>query len=409
MTSCGIAAPQYPATIGSRRWIVTLAALTAAVALSVDMSLPAQPTLARTFGVSSSTAQLQLSVFLFAYACAQLVAGYAADAFGRRRVLLGGLVLFTLAGVACALAPSIELLIACRGLQGICAAGAPVVARAMVRDTQPAAQAARMLSTMLAALAVAPMVAPVIGGGLLDLFGWRAIFTTLAAFGATMLAISYATLGETLPPERRQPPSPAGLVRGYLTFFRAPGTRLPLLIGCASFAGQFAYISDSPFVLIDGYGVAAEHFGFYFGSVAIALMLGSLLGGRMLRAGRSPGAMLVIGSTLLLAGGVLVVIGTRATALGIAGFHVPMLVYFFGIGITSPSSTALAMEPVPQLAGTASAAIGFSSMTAGAIAGYETTKLGGSSPHTLATVIVAMGVVASLLAIAAASLRRRRR
>lgn len=207
------------------------------IALSVDMSLPAQPTLARTFGVSSETAQLTLSVFVFGFACAQLIVGYLSDALGRRRVLLGGLVLFTLAALACAVAPSIEVLIACRAAQGICAAAAPVVARAMVRDTQPAAQAARLLSTMLAALAVAPMIAPVIGGALLDLFGWRSIFATLAAFGAAMLAIAHATLAETLPPERRQPPSPAGLIRGYLQFVRTPGTRLPLLIGCASFAG----------------------------------------------------------------------------------------------------------------------------------------------------------------------------
>jgi len=405
VTSCAIAAPPYPAVIGSRSWTVILAALTALLALSIDIGLPAQPAIAHAFDTTSENSQLTLSVFMFSYACAQLIAGYLSDALGRRRVLVGGLVLFTLAGVACTLAPTIGTLIVFRGLQGICAAAGPTIARAMVRDTQPAAQAARMLSLMLAAIAIAPMIAPVIGGGLLDLFGWRSPFAALAIAGAALLAVAYAALGETLPPERRQPPSLPGLVRGYLTFFRTRGTRLPILIAAATFAGQFAYISDSPFVLIEGYGVPAEHFGFYFASTALALMLGSLGGGRLLRAGRSPGAMVVIGSALLLAGGALTAIGTRIPAIGIYGFLPPMLVYFFGIGLTNPSATALAMEPVPQLAGTASAALGFVSYSAGAIAGYATTKLGGSSPRLFGSVVLGTGTAALALALLAAALR----
>src|SRR5262245_15594321 len=131
-----MAAPRYPTRVGSRRWIITLAALTATIALSVDMSLPAQPTLARQFDVSSQDAQLTLSMFLLGYAIAQLVVGYLSDAWGRRRVLLGGLVVYTFAGIACAASPSIELLIGLRIVQGVGAAAAPVVARAMVRDTQ---------------------------------------------------------------------------------------------------------------------------------------------------------------------------------------------------------------------------------------------------------------------------------
>jgi DHA1 family bicyclomycin/chloramphenicol resistance-like MFS transporter len=177
-----------------------------------------------------------------------------------------------------------------------------------------------------------------------------------------------------------------------------------MLVSCASFAGQFAYISDSPFVLIDGYGVAPGHYGFYFAATALALMLGSLGGGRMLRAGRSPRAMLRLGASLLLVGGVLVVVLTRAH-LGLAGFVGPMLVYFLGIGLTSPSATALAMEPVPHLAGTASAAVGSLQMVAGALAGYQTTRLGGSSPRIFAEVVAVMGTLAFLLALGAS--RRR--
>jgi MFS transporter, DHA1 family, multidrug resistance protein len=393
-----------PSRIGSARWIATLAAMTAITALSIDMSLPAQPTLAATFHVSSATAQLTLSVFLIGFACAQLITGYLSDAFGRRSVMLGGLALFTVSGIACALSPSIETLIACRALQGVGAAAAPVVARAMVRDTQPAHHAARLLSTMLAALAVAPMIAPVIGGALLEVSSWRAIYAALAGCGVVLYCLARWTLVETLAIERRLPPSLPGLFRGYAEFFRTPGVRLPMLISCASFAGLFGYVAASPFVLIGGYHVDPANYGYYFAITAFALMVGSLFGGKLLRAGRSPGAMLVIGGTFLLVGGVVSVAGTRS-ALGIAGLMTPLAVFFFGVGITSPSAMALGLQPVPHIAGTASAAIGFFSTTAGALSGYVTTRIGGSSPRIFALVMLATGAIAALLAITAAALR----
>jgi MFS transporter, DHA1 family, multidrug resistance protein len=399
--------PRFPAVVGSRGWIITLSALTAVVALSIDMSLPAQPTLAQRFDVDDEVAQLTLSTFMIGFAIAQIFVGYLSDAWGRRPVVIGGLVLFTIAGIACTTSPTIELLIGFRILQGIGAAAAPVVARAMVRDTQPAAQAARLMSSMLAALAVAPMVAPVIGGQLLRVLDWRAIFAALTLTGAIMCAIAHGTLIETLPPERRRGPiSVRGLFQGYAKFFTTPGTLLPMLVACASFAGQFAYIADSPFVLMGGYGVSSDDFGFYFGSTALALMLGSIVGGRMLGAGRPPRVMIVVGATILVTGGVLVVLGTQLE-LGIAGFLAPMIIYFFGSGMTHPSALALAMEPVPEIAGTASAAIGCSIMIAGAFAGYESTRIGGTSPAMFAVVACVMSALALALAITSAVRRRR--
>jgi DHA1 family bicyclomycin/chloramphenicol resistance-like MFS transporter len=383
--------------IGSKRWIVALAALTGTTALSIDMSLPAQPTLARIFAVPPETAQLVLSTFLLGFAFAQLVAGPVSDALGRRRVLLAGLALFTLAGAACAVTGSIRALLACRVLQGIGAAAASVVARAMVRDTQPPASAARVLSSMMAVLALAPMIAPMIGGAVLVHLGWRAIFGTLAMCGVLLATMAFG-LEETYPPERRtRGTSARELVVGYVRFLRTPGTRAPLLLGCLSFAGQFAYISASPFVLIDGYRVPAGHYAFYFAATALMLMIGSMIGGRMLSSGAPPSRMLVIGSSTLLAGGALAAIGTRIPALGVYGLMIPMLVYFVGIGLGGPSATASTMAPVPELAGTASAAIGFSSMIAGALSGWITTAIGRSDPRILGTAVAVMGACASML------------
>lgn len=399
---------RFAATPGSRRWIVSLAALTAITALSIDMSLPAQPTLAQVFGVSPETAALSLSFFLLAFAIAQLFVGYLSDSIGRRRVMLAGLGLFVVAGIACALSPTIHVLLACRVLQGVGAAAVPVVARAMIRDTQHPGDAARFLSTMLATLAVAPMIAPTLGSALLNTFGWRSIFVTLAGVGAVLAALSYFTLDETLPVERRRPASPAGLVRGFGQYFTTPGVQLPILISCATFAGQFAYIAVSPFVLMEGYGVPASSYSIYFAVTALALMFGSITGGKILKAGRSTGGMLVIGTTILFAGGVLVAIGTHTSSSTLA-FVVPMLVYFFGAGLTSPSATAMAMEPAPQLAGTASSAIGSLTMIAGSLSGYETTRFGGSSPTTFALVVAVMGAFAFVLATTAAVLRLRQK
>lgn len=397
--------PRNPLIVGSSRWVFMLASLTAMIALSIDISLPAQPVLARTFGVADETAQLTLSMFMLGFAAAQLVVGYLSDAWGRRRVLLGGLVLFTLAGVACAFAPNIETLIACRVLQGIGGSAAPVVARAMVRDTQPAAAAARLLSTMLATLAIAPMIAPTIGGVLLDLVGWRAIFALLAVVGAIQLVIARAALVETLPVERRSIASATGLVKNYRAFFGTRAALLPLAVTCTSFAGQFAYIADSPFVYTQGFGQSTFAYGIYFGLTALALMLGSLGGARMLKAGRSPGAMLLLGTAVILVGSIAVYAGTRLD-LGIAGFFVPMVIYFFGVGLSGPSAGALTLEPVPHIAGTASAALGTLQMLSGAIAGYLATKIGGSDPRVFALVATVMGTLAAALAWSTVLVRR---
>ena len=382
------------ARIGSRRWVLSLAALTGTTALSIDMSLPAQPTLVRELSVSPDIAQLTLGLFLAGFAVGQLVSGFLSDALGRRRVLLAGLAVYTVAGVACAGAPSIGLLLAARVAQGVGSAAAPVIARAMVRDTQPAAGAARMLSTIMAVLALAPMIAPMIGGVLLAQLGWQAIFLMLAAIGVLFSALAAFTLPETLPPERRIPLSLRAILAGFARFFRARGTRVPTVLVCLSFAGQFAFIADSSFVLIDRFGVSPNNFGFYFAATALALMIGSITGRRRLLR-QPPAHVLAAGALTLCAGGLLVALGVHLPALGRFGLIAPVLVYFFGIGLTSPSATAIAMQPVPEIAGVASATIGALTMLAGATSGYVTTHLGGDDPRILGLVMGGVGLVAA--------------
>jgi len=368
--------------------------LTGTTALSIDMSLPAQPTFVRELSVTPDVAQLTLGLFLAGFAVGQLVAGNLSDALGRRRVLLAGLAVFTLAGVACAATSSIEFLLAARIVQGLGAASAPVIARAMVRDTQPAAGAARMLSTIMAVIALAPMLGPVFGGFLLTRFAWQAIFLTLAGIGVLWSAMAAFTLPETLPPERRVPLSIRSTLAGFAQFFRTRGTLIPTLLVCLSFIGQFAFIADSPFVLIDRFHVPSDVFGLYFSTPALALMIGSISGRRWLLR-RSPTRVVAAGALTLCAGGVLVAVGVHIPELGRFGLVVPAVVYFFGIGLTTPSATAIAMHPVPEIAGTASAVIGSLTMVAGATSGFFTTRIGGNDPRTLGLVMGSVGLVAA--------------
>ena len=209
--------------------------------------------------------------------------------------------------------------------------------------------------------------------------------------------LSALTLEETRPSALRTTLSFTAVLRGFLTFVRTPGTRVPTLLACASFAGQFAFISGSPYVLIDGYGVPAEHYGFYFGSTAVMLMVGSLTSGQLVKRGFTPRVLLGVGAALLCTGGVLLPILVRIPALGVAGLMGPMMIYFIGIGFVGPNATAIAMAPVPEIAGTASALIGFLQMAAGALSGYVATRVGGKDPATLGLITGAMGVFAALL------------
>ncbi|WP_394840858.1 multidrug effflux MFS transporter [Pendulispora brunnea] len=375
-----------------------MSALIAITALAIDMSLPAQPTLVREFRTISDHAQLTLSVFLMGYAMGQPIAGYLADARGRRGVLLTGLVVFSLAGFACAASTSLRLLIAWRFVQGLGAASGTVVAQAMVRDTHTEAGAARVFARMIAILALAPTLAPLVGGQLLAYAGWRAIFVTLGLCGAVLAALSALTLNETL--EARHPPSLGGMATGMLQFVRTPATRLPACIVALSFACQFAFISASPFVLLEGYRVHPSHFAIYFGATAVALMLGSAWGARLLGKGLAPRHVVAFGAYALLGGGLLALALVHAPATGALGLVLPMLACFFGLGLMSPSATAMAMAPVPAIAGTASAILGLLEMSAGSLSGYLNAKIGGADARILALQIACLAVACTAITFA---------
>ncbi|HUN52584.1 MAG TPA: multidrug effflux MFS transporter [Candidatus Sulfotelmatobacter sp.] len=376
--------------------ILLLALLTAISPLSTDMFLPSLPSMIVVFHTDAAEVQLTLSVYLFGFAVAHLFYGPTADRFGRRPVLLTGLVLYVGASFACVFAPSIELLIVARFMQAIGASAGPVLGRTIVRDLHSREQAARMLSYVSMTMGLAPTVAPVIGGYLQTAFGWRASFVCLSALGiATALAV-WGLLGETLARPDPQALHPRRMLANLGALLASPIYVGYALTGCFCFAGLFAFISGSSFVLVDVLHLSAQQYGFAFGLNGIGVILGATIGGRVtLRFG--------IDRMLLAATPLAAAAGLAMAALAWAGVHhvaaviAPMFVYTLALGIILSQSIAGAVSPFPHIAGIASALLGFLQMSIASFAGLAVGQFYDASERPMASTIALMGSASLVL------------
>src|ERR1044072_4934436 len=238
-----------------------LSLLTAPRPLAVDMYLPSFPDIARVLATEPATVQLTLSLYMVSYAIGQVVYGPLSDRFGRIPVLRTALAVYCAASLAAARAPGIESRRAARPVQALGASGAIVLARAIVRDLYCGARAGRELSLMGAIMALAPVGAPMIGGVLQTAFGWRSHFVLQIAFGLIAAFFVWRKLPETV---RAQTPGPfsAGAVwAGYREIMRNRAVLAYIGMLSISFAGVFAWISGSSFVLQELYGLPARQFG----------------------------------------------------------------------------------------------------------------------------------------------------
>jgi DHA1 family bicyclomycin/chloramphenicol resistance-like MFS transporter len=371
----------------SRAFILLLGAVAMLTSLAVDMSLPTLPSLATDFAASPETVQLTLSLFFIGYAAGQLLYGPVSDRFGRRRVLLGGLGLFTLAGFLCAASWRIDALIAFRLVHGLSAASGPVLARAVVRDHFGGARAAQGLSAVLAVMSVAPLVAPYLGGLLLTFFGWRTVFLTLGFLGLALLAVTWTGLAESLKHPDAQALHPWRLIANYRSFFTSPISLGYTFVNAIGFFGLFAFISGSPFVLIEVYGVRSDRFGIYYGLTALGLTLGSIANSRLVRRFSIDG-MITLGFVILLAAGAALVAAGWMRWGGPWGITLPLTVFSFGLALLMPNATAAAIEPLPHMAGTAVSILGATQMATASIAGYIVNRLYDRTPMPMAWCIL---------------------
>jgi DHA1 family bicyclomycin/chloramphenicol resistance-like MFS transporter len=341
-----------------------LGALAALPPLSIDMGLPAFAALERELGASAAGAGLTLSVFLAGFACGQLVLGPLSDRFGRRPVLLGGLAIYAVTGGLCAAAPSIATLIAFRLIAGAAAAAGTVLTFAIVRDLFSGAAARTRLSHVTMVLSVAPMIAPTLGGWALILSGWRAIYGCLGVAGAALLLAVAAGLPETMRPAA----SGIGVLGGMRKMLGHRGAIAYAMVNACNFGALFAYVSGSPLVLMGSLGVSAPVYGLLFAATSAGIMAGSWLNGRLSQRAIAPRLPLAValGASLATAGVVLAL--TAAGAVSLVTLMPLLVAHMLCRGVVGPNATHGALEPMGEIAGLASAVLGFLMMAVGAIA-----------------------------------------
>jgi len=337
--------------------VVILGLLTAFAPLSIDMYLPAFPTLTRALGTTDAMVQLSLASFFVAFASGQVVFGPLSDRFGRRAPLYGSLTLFAAASVGCALADSIEALIVLRLLQGFGACAGGVIARAVVRDLFERDEAARIFSALILVMGAAPMFAPLLGGKLLIWADWRAIFWCLAAIGLVCLAAVAWRMPETQKTEHIQPLHLGSILRTYLMLLGDLRFLAYALVGALSLGGMFAYIAGSPFVFIDLFGLAPDDYAVLFGLSAFGFVAVAQVNGRLIpRFG--PARLLSLGTAACVLGSLTLVLTAATGWGGVTGFVIPVVVAISALGLMLPNTSAMALAAFPQVAGSASALLG---------------------------------------------------
>lgn len=331
-----------------------LASLTAFAPLSIDMYLPSFPKIAEEFVIPDATVELSLASFFVGLAIGQLFYGTATDRFGRKQPLYVGLTIYFIASIICALSRNIEVLIVARFFQALGACGGIVIARAMVRDLFDHQESARIFSLLMLVMGVAPILAPLIGGYVALFFGWRAIFYVVAAVSLAVLAAVIFILPETKAPNREV--TFRNTFQNYWSILKDREFLGFTLTGGFAQAGLFAYITGSPFIFINIFGVLSEHFGWVFGANAVGLIGFSQLNGRLLKT-HNPNDILrkcliftAIFCLLLIAAGVL--------NLGFWGVAIPLFMFVASLGMVFPNSTAGALSKQGAMAGTASALLG---------------------------------------------------
>lgn len=357
--------------------------------LSIDMYLPAFPEIGASLGGGVEGVQLTLAAYFIGMAAGQLLHGPLSDRLGRRRPLFAGLIVYIAASIACALATSMEALIALRLLQALAGCAGMVISRAVVRDVSDRLDPVRLMGRLMLVMGVAPILAPVIGGYVAAWFGWRAIFWLLAAIGLAALLLCASLLHETLPEERRRRVSLLAVLRSYgglLTDRRFMGAAL-----ASGFAigGMFAYIAGSPFVFITLNGVHPAHYGWLFGGAAAGFILLSQVSARLATR---------FGRERVFNAAIAAIAACGLSLLALTALHAPfaaqyamVFLYVSLLGIALPLGTIITITPFPHMAGTASALVGTLQFGMGALAGATLSALHNGTALPMATTIALAG------------------
>lgn len=372
-----------------------LAALTAIGPLSTDLYLPSLPDIGRVFDVSATRVQLTLSAYLVGFAAGQLVYGPLSDRHGRRPILLIAVAIFCVASLICVFAPSINILIAARVLQAFGAAGAIVLARAMVRDLYSGARAGKELSVMGAIMALAPITGPVIGGVLHTIFGWQSAFVALLVAGLSVGCMAWFKLPETLKARSPDPVSVRSILRVYRSLLARRDFVLYAGMVAACYTGLFAWLSSASFILQDIYGLTPFTFALVFLPSALGFLVGTSIASRIVsRIGieRTIG----FGAAALLGGGVAMILALALMGSSLFSVVLPMSLYTIGLGLTFPQAMAGGLSPFPDRAGAASSVLGFIPQFFAVAAGVIVVAMLDQTAWPLAVAVTLMGALTLL-------------
>ncbi|UUM31666.1 Bcr/CflA family multidrug efflux MFS transporter [Vibrio japonicus] len=372
---------------------LVLGAIGALTPLAIDMYLPAMPTIARDLGVAEGAVQITLTAYTAGFAIGQLIHGPLADSFGRRPVLILGVLFFGIASIVSATTTGIEALTWVRTAQGFAGAAAAVIIQAVVRDMFDREDFARAMSFVTLVITIAPLVAPMIGGHVAVWFGWRAIFWILAVFSIVVILLVLWKIPETLTADKKQPLRFRTTIRNYVRLCANPVAMGLILSGAFSFSGMFAFLTAGSFVYIDIYGVRPDQFGYLFGLNIVAMIIMTSINGRLVKKVGSH-AMLRFGLTVQLIAGLGLFV-TWLLDLGLWG-TVPFVVMFIGtLSTIGSNSMGLLLSGYPTMAGTASSLAGTLRFGIGSIIGAVVAMLPGGATWPMITVMSACSVLSA--------------
>jgi len=374
--------------------VLILSALMAITSLSTDIYLPAMPVMATDL---QGDAELTITGFLIGFCIAQLVWGPVSDHFGRRLPLFIGMALFIAGSVGCALSTDIVQIVFWRVFQALGACTGPMLARAMIRDLFSRTRAAQMLSTLMIIMAVAPIAGPLIGGQMIKVTSWHTIFWLLAIIGVLML-VSLFWLEETLPAEKRVKASLSGAFANYAILLRNASFMRFTLCLTFYYVAAYAFITGSPFVYIRYFGVDPQHYGWLFAVNIIGLMAVSIVNRRLVH--RYPLESLL--RFAVFAASLAAVILAAATGFGFGGIGlivVAVFVFFSMNGIIAATSTACALDAVPNVAGSASALMGSLQYGSGIISSLLLALLSDGTPWTMGWIMAVFTLASAGMAL----------
>jgi len=370
-------------TLGTRGLAVMLAALSMLGPFSIDTYLPAFPNIEATLHATPLEVQQTLTAYMFAFAVMILWHGALSDAFGRRRVILISLAVFSLTSLGCAAAGGVTSLWLFRVLQGMTAGAGVVIGRAIIRDLHAGPQASRLLSLVTMIFAIAPAIAPILGGWIVKLYGWRVIFIALFLYTLALMLCCLRYLPESLPPSQRRAFNPRWLYASYLQVFRSPLFQLKAGIIAFNFAGMFLYVAAAPVFLTRFLHLGPAQFGWQFIPLVSGIFCGALFSNRL--AGRIPIPRQVnVGFALLIGAGACNVLYHAAFAPALPWSVAPLFFYTFGMSMVAPGITLLVLDLFPQIRGISAACQSFVQTMLGAVVAGVAAPVLAQSPLGLA-------------------------